>query len=152
MNRNLKLIFIIAIILILGSFRAVLFESLNNQYSFLNGEIPKNGLVSYMSFIENYSMSTLVKLKWIFTITYTLIFLFLGRYVLKTLFNSADFALWYSIVYGLIFVLSGLLFCIGHFTGLTENLYSLARTLMGALQSPIPLLIICPLLFLKKHL
>jgi len=151
MSKLLKLLLVFIIIIFAGSLRNVVFVSLNNQISFLNGEIPNNGLLSYMLFIENYSLQTLVKLKWFFTVAYTLFYLLLGRYVLNTIFGSKDFTLWYSIAYVFIFILSGILFCIGHFIGSTENMFSLARTFMGALQSPVPLLIMCPLLFLKKH-
>ncbi len=152
MSKFLKLLLIFIIVVIAGSLRNVVFVSLNNQISFLNGEIPDNGLLSYMEFIENYSLQTLIKLKWLFTIIYTLFYLLLGRYVLSIIFGSKDFAQWYTIAYVLIFIFSGTLFCIGYFLGSTESMFSLARTFMGALQSPVPLLIICPLLFLKKHL
>ena len=152
MNRTLKFIFIFIIIISVGSFREVIFVNLNNQISFINGEIPQSGLVSYLSFISNFSISTLVILKWVFTIAYMLFFLFLGRYVISNFFNSKEFASWYTGVYILFFLLSGLFFLVGYFSGSTENMYSLARAVMGALQSPIPLLIISPLLLVKKHL
>lgn len=146
------ILIIIAIIITIGSYREVLFVSLNNQIAFLQGGLKQNYLVDHLKFLENFSQSFLVGLKWFFTITYTLMYYLIGRYSIKNIFGSKEGVKWFGIIYLVFMFIAGISYAFGSFTGSFHGTYSFSRSIMGALQSPIPLLIFIPVLLLKKEL
>ncbi|MEM7163237.1 MAG: hypothetical protein AAF487_12445 [Bacteroidota bacterium] len=151
-RRTLSILFILLLVILIGSFREILFVNLNQQISFIQGDIPDNGLLDYMHFLEHLDLQTLILLKWVFTLLYCALFWIIGKYILNKILNWNEGSNWYTIVYVSIFILAGILFCLGHLEFEKENFFRLSRLFMGALQSPIPVLIFVPLLFLKKRL
>ena len=154
MNRNKKItlcIVLIILALFLGAFRQILFVNINNQITFLSAELDQNYLLSYLKSLEKFTYNQLVILKWVFTIIFTICFWLIGRFFLRRIMNSPTAAQWYGLAYVFFFAISGLCFLLGSTIGFKENFYSLSRSLMGALQSPIPLLFITPLLLLKNR-
>ena len=146
-RKNITSILILIIIVIaLGSFREVLFVNINNQIAFLQGGLKQNYLLEYMKFLEGSSESSLGILKWICTAAYTIAFYLIGRYFIKNILNSKEGTKWYGHSYLFFILMAAIFFFIGWASGNSKIGYSLSRSLMGALQSPIPLLIFIPVL------
>ena len=145
-------VLVFLIIITIGSFRDILFVNINNQLAFLNGDLKENYLLSYMNFLESFSPSLLFSLKWILTIGYTLAFYIIGRFVIKNIIVSTEGVKWYTYTYLFFICIAALFYLTGYAFGNATSGYSLSRSVMGALQSPIPLLIFLPFLLLKKEL
>ena len=143
--KKISLIIVTAITaVLLGFLRDSVFKSINallrawdlDQDFFL----PK-----YLSFLENYEYNTLVNIKWLLTLLFSFLFLFLSIFALKLLFNSKKhikitiFTYFGIIGLSTIFILIGLVW-----PGQSEKMYEFARFLMGMAQSPIILMILIP--------
>ena len=148
--KNWLIILLVIAILAMGSFREVIFVSINNQIAYESGSIESNFLVSYLSFLENYSSRTLIILKWALTMLFTLSFWLLGYWALKKVFKRRMAAHYYTGLYIIFFGLAGLIYLLGALFNLEATAYDLSRGIMGGLQSPLPLIIILPALLLKK--
>lgn len=150
MKKGFQIAIVILTVILLGSLREVLFVSLNNQIAFIKGQLESNYLVSYFSFLENFSLNELSLFKWIFTVIFTIFFWVIGYWVLKRIFGHPLAAKYYSGLYILFIGLAGLIYLIGAIFHLDKLGYELARGMMGGLQSPLPLIILLPALLLKK--
>lgn len=135
----------------MGSIRDVLFVSINNQLAFASGSLESNYLVTYLLFIENYSIGTLKILKWVLTILFTGLFWIFGFVILKKTLGNKQIANYYTGIYILFFALAGIAYIIGYALNMNNLAYELSRGIMGGLQSPIPMLIFIPVLLLKKQ-
>lgn len=102
-------------------------------------------LPPFLSFLENYEYDTLVNLKWLLTLLFSILYLMLSIFTVKLIFNDRKYfkiTIW---TYAGIIILSGFFIVIGYiFSGTSEKMYEFARYLMGMAQSPIVLMILIP--------
>jgi hypothetical protein len=50
-----------------------------------------------------------------------------------------------------VFIISGIIFCVGLLTNEAEKMYNLSRELLGFVQSPLPLMLLIPLGYLLRN-
>jgi len=154
LKRKEKFILFILLILIIavGGIRQILFTNVNAQLGFLGGSEMYNwgGLLSYLTFLESWSISSLINLKWAMTIGFTVIYLGISAYALWLIFNDRKFIIWLFIVYGILFILSAIFLGTGGYFQ-SDIGYTMARKCMGALQSPFPLMLLIPAFMLIKE-
>ena len=102
-------------------------------------------LPPFLSFLENFEYDTLVNLKWLLTLIFSLVYLFISIITIKLLFNNSKYVKLSIFTYlGIIFI-SGIFILSGYiFTGISEKMYEFARYLMGMAQSPVILMILIP--------
>jgi len=147
------LITIISIFIFLGYIRDFIFVNINFQLTHLN----KNTEYSYLhSFfynfgIQNLTMNQLFSLKWGLTFLWVFLNASLSFAATKIYYPTQKII---GIIVLSIFAtccfLASIIFSIGYFSGSNGNYYPIVRALIGAAQSPIPLLIILPAIKLNK--
>jgi hypothetical protein len=104
-----------------------------------------------LSFLENYDYNTLVNLKWLMTLIFSLIYLVLCVASLRIVFKSHRYLRLAIFTYVAIIILSGLFILAGMvFSGSSEKMYEFARYIMGMAQSPLILMILIPALKLSE--
>lgn len=141
MNKKVKTILLTVGIVLLGFLREYLFVNINWVYlTLVNGR--RNGARPEFNFFLEWSPSEIITLKWILTIVFAGLFFGLTRFIIHTYYKNKTYNKLTALVFiGLIF-LSTLLFCIGKIFGVYEILYGGIRTLMGFVQSFMPLMIL----------
>jgi hypothetical protein len=108
-------------------------------------------LPSPLSFLENYEYDTLVNIKWLLTLIFSLIYFVIGIFSLRLVFGDNRYlgllitAYLSVIVLSVMFIGTGMLF-----SGVSAKMYQFARYLMGMAQSPIILMILIPALKLSE--
>jgi hypothetical protein len=151
-NRFLYILIILGTIIITGFSRDFIFKSINgllkawdsNQYYYLHPSI---------SFLEKYDYNTLINLKWLLTICFSLFYLLITLFAVRFFFGKKKKYLFivYAAYLSLICI-SGLSVLGGYLFNSTERMYEFARYLMGMAQSPLILMILIPLFkFMEKE-
>lgn len=143
-KKILSLAGIIILILFLGFLRESVFKSINAllQAWDANMDYP---MPSFLKFIENFDYGTIVNLKWLLTLLFSLLYLLISIITVKVLFLNPKFirvtiaAYMGIIALSALFIFSGMLF-----KNNVEKMYEFARYLMGMAQSPIILMILVP--------
>ena len=135
-----KLIVFIGIIMAAGFLRLYLFENINHQLAENDISYVTEGL----SFIDNYSYDTLMDVKWVLTIFFTIAYLSLTLGIINLLFSNRQFMHITLFIFGLIIFLSFILYSAFGFVNESALGYRLARFCMGVVQSPLPLMILIP--------
>lgn len=99
----------------------------------------------FLNFMENLQYDTLVNLKWVLTLLFSILYLLISLTTIKFLFSNRTFfkiTIW---SYLAILIVSCVLITFGYvFKGTTEKTYEFARYLMGLAQSPLILMILIP--------
>ena len=98
-----------------------------------------------------FDQSGLVRLKWVVTFLSLVIFFFINASMLQLLQGSARVWKTLGITYGVFTVLAFGIFALGKWLGTPEQTYAISRRITGALQSPLPAMIIWPFLRIQKH-
>jgi hypothetical protein len=149
-NTVLKTITIIALLLLVGYSRDFIFKSINALIKANDSEMDYF-LHPSLTWLTTFSNATLIKIKWIFTILFSLVFLLIGILALKFLFKNKNYSLILILAYSLLFSLSAVLFGLGVlFKNSSIEFYEAARYFMGMLQSPLIIMILIPLFILYK--
>lgn len=139
-----SLLLMILVILLLGYYRDFLFRTLNSILQARDYESAYNVPPS-LKFLDGYSYSMLVRLKWILTIAFSLLYLSLSLITLRLLFNNRKYGLITIGVYIIVMAVSGIFMFLGVlFQDISPRMYEIARYLMGMAQSPIILMILIP--------
>jgi len=89
---------------------------------------------------NNFTPEQLINLKWILTIFFCFCFWGIGVLILKKLFPGKNFFKKFSIIYISFFVLAVCLALSGKIVGQWEEFYSISRSLIGILHSPVLIL------------
>lgn len=145
----------IAILLILlvitGFVREFIFVNLNLQLVYLWYKNDVSYMSSKLSFLSGLVYWQVYYLKWFLTLLFSAIFLVESALILKHLFGSF---FWKPLLflYSLLLIISAVVF--GVYTGLGrgEEGYLIARYFMGIAQSPVPLMLLVPAVFLKNRI
>lgn len=99
----------------------------------------------------NFSRPQLMKLKWIMTIVFVLIFLVFNGLFIKWITKDNRFVRWTIWLYLFFFGFSFVFYLVGHYTGTSIQAYGVSRKIVGGLQSLVPLMILLPASWLIKH-
>jgi hypothetical protein len=142
-SKIIKGIFWLIVIIALGFLRDFIFVNINYIIDRLYYNLEVYYYHSFYDFLEPLDVSGLMTLKWILTLLFTLINLGLSVVILKLLIVKPQMPLKLLYLgYLVLFLVAGVFFLIGKFSGLTDLGYTLARRFMGVLQSPVPLMIV----------
>jgi hypothetical protein len=148
---------IIAIALIcafyfLGYIRNYIFVTINGQASATYYNSPAPPLNGFMTFIGSKNYNWLLNLKWVLTLSFTVIYCSLSMLSVFLLTRNKSFAKISLLLYAFLLVVSASFMAIGYVIySFSPHAYSLARSIMHLGQSPlITLLILAGLYFYKK--
>lgn len=139
-----KLIVLVSIILAAGFLRLYLFENINHQLAYMYYENEVSYVTEELSFIDKYSYDTLMDVKWVLTILFTIGYLSLTLGIISILFSNRQFIYITLFIFGLIIFVSFLLYSAFGFFNESALGYRLARFCMGVVQSPLPLMLLIP--------
>jgi hypothetical protein len=151
MNRKIKIISFVLVLLLLGFFRETLFVSINSTLydKFYNEN--NHRVVWFLSFLNLLSYQTIYVAKWFITPLFVFVYWFIQRRFLLFLFNEKKFIRWLGILYLSLFLLAGVFYTAGWAFGKIEDGYTFSRLFMGLLQSPVPCMILIPAMYLYRQ-
>lgn len=143
-SRNIALIFLAVSIILSGYLRDSIFKSMNALLRAWDLDqdyyLPK-----FLSFLQEYEYDTIVNLKWLLTVLFSILYLFFSILAVKLLFNDRKHFKITLLIYLGILIVSGLFITTGFiFESTSEKMYEFARYLMGVAQSPIILMLLIP--------
>jgi hypothetical protein len=138
------LAFIFVALLALGFYRDFVFKSINALLQAwdhdMDYQMPRS-----LQFFEDYEYDTIVNMKWILTLLFSLFYLLLAIFTIRILFDSKGFVRITIASYAGIVIISALFILTGlMMKGSSEKMYEFARYMMGLAQSPIILMILIP--------
>lgn len=138
------LLLLILALLFLGYYRDFVFRTINSMLQARDYDVDYSP-PSSMEFLEDFSYKSLINMKWVLTVVFSLCYLLLALLTLKILFNNRKYRTVTIGVYLSITLVSGMFMLCGLlFVGTSARMYEFARYLMGMLQSPIILMILIP--------
>ncbi len=143
-------IIMLIVLIILGGLREIIFVNINEQIEFNAGRIDSYRVLETFSFLKELSSDSLVNLKWGLTIAYTCSFLVLSIISLKYILLDKEGVKWLLIGYAGAFILAGAIYVLGKLFEEPQLGYTLSRVVMGALQSPFPLMLMIPARMLAR--
>ncbi len=143
-------IIMLIVLIILGGLREIIFVNINEQIEFNAGRIDSYRVLETFSFLKELSSDSLVNLKWGLTIAYTCLFLVLSIISLKYILLDKEGVKWLLIGYAGAFILAGAIYVLGKLFEEPQLGYTLSRVVMGALQSPFPLMLMIPARMLAR--
>jgi len=136
-------IILVIVIVGLGFYRDFIFININYiiEQLYYNKEVGHyHSMYEYLIPLD---VSGLMTLKWVLTLTFTLINLLLSVLIIKALLISFSKPLnLLYLGYLMIFILSGATYIVGKLIGQQDLGYTLSRRFMGTLQSPVPLMVV----------
>ena len=137
MKKFWVILFSFATLSVLGFAREYLFESLNKYLSqvYYNYETPY--LPEFLSFFKNFSYNQLYYGKFVLTLITALIFYVISMFSLSIIFKRPKLKQEVGIFYSSIFILSFLIFILGHFFTDSTNYYGVSRRIADVIQSPL---------------
>lgn len=155
MNSTIKkyscLLLLILIITFFGYYRDYIFVSINAYLKALTHDVD-SPLPYTLSFMKHYEYNTIIQIKWVLTLLFTLIYLGISLLALKLIFNNRNY---YYIAIGLyvgITLTAGVFTTIGFLIKSTApTMYEFSRYIMGLAQSPLILMILIPAFKLSKQ-
>ncbi|MFT5820849.1 MAG: hypothetical protein ACI8ZM_002097 [Crocinitomix sp.] len=128
-------------IVLLGFLRGYLFDNINWVYLTLtNGRM--NSARDEFLFLIEWTPAEINTLKWGLTLLFTGLFFIMTYFTVKVYFNKKNFNQIVIFLFAALFCIAGLLFVAGKITGYSDILYGPIRTIMGMVQSFIPLMIL----------
>ena len=135
---------IISALLFFGYSRDLIFKSINKILQ-SSDHHTIDTLPRFLQFLENYDHTTLLNIKWLLTILFSLIYLAITIIAIQLLFKNKKYIRIIFTVYIVIILISALFIGLGLlFKNTSETMYEFARYLMGIAQSPIVLMILIP--------
>ncbi|NOQ73572.1 MAG: hypothetical protein GQ574_16320 [Crocinitomix sp.] len=141
MSKKASAILLSAGIVLLGFLRGYLFDNINWVYLTLtNGRM--NSARDEFMFLVEWTPAEINTLKWILTIIFTILFFLLTLWTVKVYFNKKSFNQIVIFLFVALFCIAGFLFVVGKISGYSDMLYGPIRTIMGMVQSFIPLMIL----------
>ncbi len=136
----------------LGGYREIIFVNINEQILFNSGQIDDYRVLDSFSWLTEFKTGTLEVLKWVLTVSFSIVFLILGHVVMRRVLNDAEGARWLVFTYVGAVLIAGAFFLTGRIIGQPELGYTLSRVFMGALQSPFILMLMIPARMLVKRM
>lgn len=148
-RRLLWLLPAIVLVAATGFIREFLFVNINEQISHVFYKSDFSKMSDTLWFLSSWSYDQLYYLKWTLTLVFAAIYLLESALLLWILFRSV-FLKELALLFGVLFVISGILYIGYGLIGQGEDGYLLARFFMGLAQSPVPLMLMIPAIFLRK--
>lgn len=141
MNKKTKTILLTVGIVLLGFLREYLFVNINWIYLTLtNGRM--NGARREFHFLIDWAPSEILLLKWLLTLLFSISFFLVTSLIIKVFFQNKQYNKIVAFVYIALIAISGALYLAGKFLGIYLEIYGAIRTLMGMVQSFMPLMIL----------
>lgn len=141
MSKKTKAILLSIGIVLLGFLREYVFININWIYLTLtNGRM--NAARDEFMFLVDWSPAEIVILKWTLTLVFSLLFFLITLLTVKIYFANRTFNQIVLFLFAALFSIAGLLFIIDELAGQNNVLYGPIRTIMGLVQSFIPLMIL----------
>ncbi len=154
MNRKFKIILFVILLLCLGFFREHLFVGINailyNKYFNPTG-YNLHTIRPAFRFLNEFSYQTLYVIKWFSTPLFVLLFWFVQKKLLLFLFQEKKTSGWLSVLYLSLFLFAGISFCTGWLVGHLNEGYRFSRIFMGLIESPVPCMILIPIMYFYKN-
>jgi hypothetical protein len=146
----LKLFYIVGALLIVGFSRDFIFKSINALVKANDFDMDYY-LHPSLSYLEQFENTTLIKIKWLLTLIFSLLYFIIDYISIKSLFKNQTYLKILFFTYVSVFLISGILILIGILLqGQRQAMYEFARYLMGMLQSPLILMILIPVFQLNE--
>ena len=141
-SRKIKIILIVIIAILSGFGRDYIMVNINWIIKHLTLGAP-NYAQSFFNPLLNWEVSNLIILKWLLTLVFTLYFFALTFYSIKYIFNNNKSApVYVKSFYGILIIASVLIYGFGYLFNSVNSVYTTVRTIMGILQSFIPLMML----------
>lgn len=143
-KKSVFILLIIVCLLLLGFYRDFFFKNINAliQSHELNVGFS---MPSSLSVFDNVEYTSLIKIKWILTIAFSVFHLLISIIAIKILFENKKYIRITIGVYIALTLVSAIFITTGYFfPGISQNMYSFSRYLMGMAQSPLILMILIP--------
>lgn len=141
MSKKTKVIFLTVGIVMLGFLREYLFVNINWIYLTLtNGRM--NAARPEFQFLIHWSPTEINILKLGLTFLFSVLFFWVTYLIIKCYYQNKKYNQIVVFTYAGILLIALLLFAVGKLTGYHERLYGPIRTLMGMVQSFMPLMIL----------
>lgn len=125
---------------------------MNSQIDVMNGRSYPFELSFGTGFLVYFSAETLEKLKWIMTFVFSLLFCGMGYFTLRWFLPGKNNYQLLIFVYVLVFGIAAFIYLSGGMMdGWKETAFSQSRNLLHALQSPLIIMILIPVILLRDH-
>jgi len=106
---------------------------------------------THLSFFEQLEYTTVMNLKWFFTLFFTFLFYVISHLAINYQFSNKNYNRITFYLFAGLTVLSALFIGIGILSSaLSERMYEFARFLMGLAQSPLVLMVLIPAFLLAE--
>lgn len=143
-KKYLLLLLILCIILFLGYYRDFVFVTINAILQAKDYEAQYTPPAS-LQFLDQFPYGTLMNLKWLLTLLFSIVYLLVALVTLRVLFNKKRYNRITIGVYAVVMLISGMFMLTGYlFQGSSAKMYEFSRYLMGMAQSPVILMILIP--------
>ena len=104
-----------------------------------------------MLFLKKLDYTQLTQLKWILTVLFYLIYFGITYLLISAIFKNKTYNLITIASHLVFFLIAGIFYLVGVFTGKGLEGYTLSREFMGILQSPLLLMILIPTFILSDR-
>lgn len=153
MNKKIKIILIVIFILVFAFLRENFFKNINAQINSLS-DSDSNFQISYwLTFLTPLSSPALLKIKWIATFVFALLFLLFTVIILRIWIGKNEYKYLPHLIFLGVFLLSGIAMLIGKIIpSVYSSAYYFSRWLMGSAQSPLLPGIICVFVYYTQKL
>lgn len=141
---------VLALIIFCGYLRDYLFININIQLVYLYYGHDYAKVNSSLDFLTQLSYNNLLWLKWILTAVFTIIYLLITLLAIKTIYKDKNYLQWIFWGYAMTTAISFTIYIGGAYIAYPRECFRVARTIMGVLQSPLPLMFFIPALTLLK--
>jgi hypothetical protein len=143
-KKHIQIGFILVLLIFLGFLRETIFKNTNALLQAWDADFDYSMPV-YLEFIKAYEYDTIVNLKWLFTLLFSLLYLGISCYAIKVIFNQKIFLKITLAAYLTLIIISGLFILTGLvLLPFSDKMYEFARYFMGIAQSPLVLMILIP--------
>lgn len=140
MTTKFKLSILTSGIILLGFLRFYVFYNTNWILKTLT-EGRRNAARHEFYFLLEWQPSSIVTLKWLLTVLFSSLFIGLTSLIIHMAFKSKENNRIVLIAYGILILVAAILFGLGKVFGFSQDIYGVVRTIMGIVQSFLPLMI-----------
>jgi hypothetical protein len=154
-SHALKVITVLAFglfLFFLGYFRNFVFMAINAETSAIYYHAQGPDLPGFLQFLSSKDYDYLIKLKWILTILFTLVFFATSLFIMKIFFKEPVYLKICVILYSFLSVASFFMMGIGYFfRSFSYHAFNIARNIMHISQSPFTVLLLCVIAYYYKR-
>jgi hypothetical protein len=117
----------------------------------LHDKLLRSGYFLILLFLKKLDYAQLTQLKWILTVLFYLIYFGITYLLISAIFKNKTYNLITIASHLVFFLIAGIFYLVGVFTGKGLEGYTLSREFMGILQSPLLLMILIPTFILSDR-